>query len=88
VIAVKGVINVIKNVRTNMLNATDIINQARYSEVFTVRARIGNFSLRERAPWTINVKNNILTVEIPALTQAEAEYKAQQVIETDSWETL
>lgn len=71
-----------------MLNANDVINQARYSELFTVRAHIGNFSLRERAPWNINVKNNILTVEVPALTQAEAEYKVRQVVETDHWETL
>lgn len=71
-----------------MLTANDVIKQAMYSEVFTVKARIGNFSLKERAPWTINVKNNILTVEIPALTLEEAKYKAKQVIETDKWEDL
>jgi hypothetical protein len=87
-VVVKDVVSATKNVRIKMLNATDIINQARYSELFTVRARIGNFSLRERAPWNINVANNILTVELPALTQAEAEYKVRQVIETDFWETV
>lgn len=71
-----------------MLNANDIINQARYSELFTVQARIGSFSLKQPAPWNIKVKNGILTVEIPALTQQEAEYKARQIIETDRWETV
>ena len=71
-----------------MLTANDIINQARYSEVFIVKARIGSFSLKERAPWNINVKDGILTVEIPALSQEEAEHKARQIIDTDCWEKV
>lgn len=88
-IAVKDVINALKTARIEMLNATDIINQARYSEMFLVRVRIGNsFSLKERAPWDIQVSHGILSAEIPALTLAEARYKARQIIESEEWEYL
>jgi hypothetical protein len=69
------------------LTAQDIINQARYSELFTVRVRVGTFSLKMPAPWTIRVdSNSILTAEIPALTLAEARHKAREVIESTEWE--
>jgi hypothetical protein len=78
---------VINRVRIPMLNATDVINQARYSELFTVRVRVGTFSLKMPAPWDIKVdKNTILTAEIPALTLAEARHKAREVIESTEWE--
>jgi hypothetical protein len=79
--------NVINHVRIKMLNATDVINQARYSELFTVRVRVGSFTLKVPAPWTIQVdKHGILTVQIPALTLAEARHKAREVIESAEWE--
>ena len=69
------------------LTAQDIINQARYGELFTVRVRVGTFSLKMPAPWDIKVdKNKILTAEIPALTLAEARHKAREVIESTEWE--
>lgn len=68
------------------LTAKDVINQARYSELFLIRVRVGTFSLRERAPWDIQVRDGILTAEIPALTLEEARYKARQVIESTEWE--
>ena len=69
------------------LTAQDIINQARYSELFTVRVRVGSFSLKVPAPWTIQVdKHGILTAEIPALTLAEARHKAREVVESTEWE--
>ena len=72
-----------------MLTATDIINQARYSELFTVRVRVGSFSLNMPAPWDIQVdKDAILTAQIPALTLAEARHKAREVIESTEWEYL
>jgi hypothetical protein len=78
---------VINRVRIPMLNATDVINQARYSELFTVRVRVGTFSLKMPAPWDIKVdKNTILTAQIPALTLAEARHKAREVIESTEWE--
>ena len=86
-IVVKVVINAINCVRIQMLNATDVINQARYSELFTVRVRVGSFSLKIPAPWDIKVdKNNILTAQIPALTLTEARHKAREVIESTEWE--
>jgi hypothetical protein len=70
-----------------MLTANDVINQARYSELFTVKVRVGSFSLKIPAPWTIRVdKDGILTAEIPALTLAEARHKAREVIESTEWE--
>jgi hypothetical protein len=85
--AVKVVINVINYARTKMLTANDVINQARYSELFTVRVRVGTFSLKMPAPWTIRVDSNgILTAQIPALTLAEARHKAREVIESTEWE--
>jgi hypothetical protein len=85
--AAKDAINVTKNVRIKMLTANDIINQARYSELFTIRVRVGTFSLKMPAPWTIRVDSNgILTAEIPALTLAEARHKAREVIESSDWE--
>jgi hypothetical protein len=79
--------NVINHVRMPMLNATDVINQARYSELFTVRVRVGSFSLKMPAPWDIKVdKNGILTAQIPALTLAEARHKAREVVESTEWE--
>jgi hypothetical protein len=69
------------------LSARDVINQARYSELFTVRVRIGTFSLKMPAPWTISVdKDGVLTAEIPALTLADARHKAREVIESTEWE--
>ena len=69
------------------LTAQDIINQARDSELFTVRVRVGTFSLKMPAPWTIQVdKHGILTAEIPALTLAEARHKAREVVESTEWE--
>jgi hypothetical protein len=69
------------------LTAQDIINQARYSELFTVRVRVGSFSLKMPAPWTIRVdRDGILTAEIPALTLAEARHKAREVVESTEWE--
>jgi hypothetical protein len=69
------------------ITAQDIINQARYSELFTVRVRVGAFSLKMPAPWTIRVDSNgVLTAEIPALTLAEARHKAREVIESTEWE--
>jgi hypothetical protein len=86
-IVAKEEINAIKNVRIKMLTAKDIINQARYSELFTIRVRVGTFSLKMPAPWDIQVdKNGILTAEIPALTLAEARHKAREVIESTEWE--
>ena len=71
------------------LTAQDIINQARYSELFTVRVRVGSFSLKVPSPWTIQVdKHGILTAEIPALTLAEARHKAREVVESTEWEYL
>jgi hypothetical protein len=71
------------------LTAQDIINQARYSELFTVRVRVGTFSLKIPAPWDIKVdKNGILTAQIPALTLAEARHKAREVVESTEWEYL
>ena len=84
---VKAAMNAINHVRIKMLNATDVINQARYSELFTVRVRVGTFSLKMPAPWTIQVdKHGILTAQIPALTLAEARHKAREVIESTEWE--
>jgi hypothetical protein len=84
---VRAAMIVINHVRMPMLNATDVINQARYSELFTVRVRVGSFSLKMPAPWDIKVdKNNILTAQIPALTLAEARHKAREVIESTEWE--
>lgn len=71
-----------------MITATDVINQARYSEEFTVRAKIGNFSLNQPAPWNISVQDGILEVKIPALTLEEARYKARQVIISEYWENV
>jgi hypothetical protein len=71
-----------------MITATDVINQARYSEEFTVRAKIGSFSLKQPAPWNISVQQGILEVKIPALTLEEARYKARQVIESEYWENI
>jgi hypothetical protein len=69
------------------LTAQDIINQARYSELFTVRVRVGTFSLKVPAPWTIQVdKHGVITTQIPALTLAEARHKAREVIESTEWE--
>jgi hypothetical protein len=86
-IVAKVVISATKNVRIKMLTANDIINQARYSELFTIRVRVGTFSLKMPAPWDIRVdKNGILTAEIPALTLAEARHKAREVIESTEWE--
>jgi hypothetical protein len=69
------------------LTAQDVINQARYSELFTVRVRVGTFSLKMPAPWTIQVdKHGILTAQIPALTLAEARHKAREVVESTEWE--
>ena len=85
--AAKAAMNVINYVRMPMLNATDVINQARYSELFIVRVRVGTFSLKMPAPWDIKVdKNGILTAQIPALTLAEARHKAREVIESTEWE--
>ena len=71
----------------SQLTAKDIINQARYSELFTVRVRVGTFSLKMPAPWDIKVdKNGVLTAQIPALTLAEARHKAREVIESTEWE--
>jgi hypothetical protein len=78
---------VINHARISMLKAIDVINQARYSELFTVRVRVGTFSLKVPAPWDIQVdKNGILTTQIPALTLAEARHKAREVIESTEWE--
>ena len=86
-IVAKDAISAIKSVRIKMLTANDIINQARYSELFTVRVRVGTFSLKMSAPWDIKVdKNGILTAQIPALTLAEARHKAREVIESTEWE--
>jgi hypothetical protein len=86
-IVVKAVMIVTNHARMPMLNATDVINQARYSEVFIVRVRVGTFSLKMPAPWTIQVdKHGILTAQIPALTLAEARHKAREVIESTEWE--
>jgi hypothetical protein len=83
----KAAMNVINHVRMPMLKAIDVINQARYSELFTVRVRVGTFSLKMPAPWTIQVdKHGILTAQIPALTLAEARHKAREVIESTEWE--
>ncbi len=71
-----------------MITATDVINQARYSEEFTVRAKIGNFSLNQPSPWNISVQDGILEVKIPALTLEEARYKARQVIISEYWENV
>ena len=72
-----------------MLKAIDVINQARYSELFTVRVRVGTFSLKVPAPWNIQVDaNGILTTQIPALTLAEARNKAREVIESTEWEYI
>lgn len=71
-----------------MITATDVINQARYSEEFTVRAKIGNFSLSQPTPWNISVADGILEVKIPALTLEEARYKAKKIIITEYWEDL
>jgi hypothetical protein len=88
-IAARVVFNVIKSVRKKMLTANDIINQARYSELFTIRVRVGTFSLKMPAPWDIKVdKNGILTAQIPALTLAEARHKAREVVESTEWEYL
>jgi hypothetical protein len=88
-IVVKDVISATKNVRIKMLTAKDIIIQARYSELFTIRVRVGTFSLKMPAPWDIKVdKNGILTAQIPALTLAEARHKAREVIESTEWEYL
>jgi len=83
----KAAMNVINYVRIPMLKAIDVINQARYSELFTVRVRVGSFSLKVPAPWDIRVdKHGILTAQIPALTLAEARHKAREVIESAEWE--
>ena len=71
-----------------MITATDVINQARYSEEFTVRAKISNFSLTQPAPWNISVNDGILEVKIPALTLDEARYKAKQIIISEYWEDI
>jgi hypothetical protein len=83
----KAAMNVINYVRMPMLKAIDVINQARYSELFTVRVRVGSFSLKVPAPWDIQVdKHGVLTAQIPALTLAEARHKAREVIESTEWE--
>jgi hypothetical protein len=71
-----------------MITATDVINQARYSEEFTVRAKIGNFSLTQATPWNISVSYGVLEVKIPALTLEEARYKAKQIIISEYWEDI
>lgn len=71
-----------------MITATDVINQARYSEEFIVRAKIGNFSLTQAAPWNLSVVNGISEVKIPALTLEEARYKAKQIITSEYWEDV
>jgi hypothetical protein len=70
-----------------MINSEDVINQARYGELFTVRVRVGTFSLKTRAPWDITVdKDGILTAEIPAKSLEEARNKARDVIESTNWD--
>lgn len=70
-----------------MITAEDVINQARYSELFTVRVRVGSFSLKIRAPWNIKVdQHGILTATIPATCLEEARAKAREVIESTEWE--
>ena len=71
-----------------MITATDVINQARYSEEFIVRAKIGNFSLTQPTPWNISVIDGVLEVKIPALTLEEARYKAKQIIISEYWENV
>lgn len=69
-----------------MISAEDVINQARYGELFTVRVRVGTFSLTMPAPWDISVKDEILTANIPATCLEEARVKARAVIESTDWE--
>lgn len=70
-----------------MITAEDVINQARYGELFTVRVRVGTFSLNVPAPWDIRVdKDGILTADIPATCLEEARSKAREIIESTEWE--
>ena len=70
-----------------MISAQDVINQARYGELFTVRVRVGTFSLTMPAPWDIHVdKDGVLTANIPATCLEQARVKARQVIESTDWE--
>ena len=70
-----------------MITAEDVINQARYGELFTVRVRVGTFSLNMPAPWDIHVdKDGVLSANIPATCLEEARAKARAVIESTDWE--
>ena len=74
-----------------MINTTaqDVINQARYGELYTVRVRIGEtFSLKQPAPWDLTVKDGILTCAIPARNLNEARVKCKEVVESTLWEYL
>lgn len=71
-----------------MITADDIINQARYNELFTVRVRVGTFSLKMPAPWDLQVRNGILECAIPARNLDEARVKCREVVESSEWEYL
>jgi len=72
-----------------MLKAIDVINQARYGELFKVRVRVGEtFSLKMPAPWDIHVRDGILECAIPARNLDEARVKCREVIESTEWEYL
>jgi hypothetical protein len=69
------------------ITAEQVINQARYGELYLVRVRIGDsFSLKQPAPWNLRVKNGILECAIPARNLNEARVKCKQVIESTEWE--
>lgn len=71
------------------ISAEQIINQARYGELYTVQVRIGEtFSLKQPAPWDLKVKDGILTCAIPARNLDEARVKCREVIESALWEYL
>ncbi|CAB4138175.1 hypothetical protein UFOVP328_368 [uncultured Caudovirales phage] len=71
-----------------MITADDIINQARYNELFVVRVRVGTFSLKMPAPWDIQVRDGILECSIPARNLDEARVKCKEVVESSEWEYL
>ena len=69
------------------ITAEQVINQARYGELFVVRVRIGDsFSLRQPAPWNIQVRDGILECAIPARNLEEARVKCKQIVESSLWE--
>jgi hypothetical protein len=69
------------------ITAQDVINQARYGELYTVRVRIGEtFSLKQPAPWDLRVQDGILECAIPARNLDEARVKCKEIIESSLWE--